>query len=144
VPITPDEYRLAATEALLAADAAHESQRFVASHYLSGVSVECILRAYRGRVNATFDGRHYLPRLAEEGKFFRIVTRKYKSRFTIQFNDLVRRWHNDHRYYPPRKLEEHLVRLQVAAGTRNRLELNSSDMIEFAHDVVGLESSKWQ
>src|SRR5207248_7404926 len=130
--VTADEYRWAAYENLRAAENADQGSHFVAGHYLAGLAVECILRAYRWRINEAWEGRHNLPRLAEEAEYFNLVSRRYRSRFASQFNDLVRRWRNDHRFYSSSKLETYLTRIRIASSTQSRLAENSKEMVELA------------
>lgn len=106
--IGSSEYREAACEMLDAAVEAHRAARYVASHYLAGLSVECILRAHRWRINSSWDGRHVLIRLAKSARFFELVPPTAAANFQYQFGELTRRWSNDHRYASPNKLPKYL------------------------------------
>ncbi|HEY3782157.1 MAG TPA: hypothetical protein VGL56_13825 [Fimbriimonadaceae bacterium] len=143
MPITAAEYKEASGEVLRAAENAHQSGDYVASHYLCGLAVECMLRALRWRHNRAWEGRHYLKALAEEAKYFDLISNRYRPRFVTQFNDLTRRWNNEHRFYPAEKLEAHLIKLNVGSKSSDRLFVNSAEMVEFAHDLVGIGVAKW-
>ena len=60
------DYKIAAEEHVSAARELYVRQRYVLAHYVAGLAVECMLRAYRGRIDPVFYGRHDLY-LLEDG-----------------------------------------------------------------------------
>ena len=138
------EYRLAAKETLDAALVAHDAGHFVVAHYLSGLSVECILRAYRWRIDGSWDGRHVLLRLAKSARFYEIVSERAQERFDDHFNEVVRRWSNDHRYASEDKLVKYLNSIEVTTNVKgSKPKENSRVMTEAAHYIVALGTAKW-
>lgn len=55
-----DVYLAAAKERIAEAAELYDSRRYVLCHYMSGLAVECLLRAYRFRKDPEFDSRHDL------------------------------------------------------------------------------------
>ena len=57
----------------------HEARRYVMAHYVAGLAVECILRAYRYRFDPVFDSRHDLQALYSASRFGNIVRPRRKK-----------------------------------------------------------------
>lgn len=91
-------YREAAREHMSLARELHEAGRYVMSHYLAGLAVECILRAYLYRLSPVFSGRHDLLVLYREAQFDSIVTPENKDTVKAALTEVIRRWSNSHRY----------------------------------------------
>ena len=61
--LTADDYRWASLERIRAAEQLHGDAMYSSAIYFAGVAVECILRAYRVRIDPAFDSRHDLADL---------------------------------------------------------------------------------
>lgn len=68
-----DSYKAAAHEHVNAARELYNRQRYALAHYVAGLAVECMLRAYRCRIDSVFDSRHDLHDLARKSGFLDIV-----------------------------------------------------------------------
>ena len=66
-------YYEAAKEHKALAQELHEAGRYVMAHYLAGLAVECILRAYHYRLSPVFSGRHNLQTLYWDAQFDDVV-----------------------------------------------------------------------
>jgi hypothetical protein len=156
MPINAEEYRLAAHERYRAAVNAGLAGDNVAAHYLAGVAVECMLRAYRCRLSRRFSSRHQLYDLATESRFLDLIPRR-KLELRGVFDEINLRWRNDHRYYPAKKLRNYLHdagmtrlgRYKPGAGETSTvrgdvLKLNLRRMIELARDVLAVGEERWQ
>ena len=78
---TAESYRAAAREHLERADRLHSSEEFFLAHYVSGLAVECHLRAHLRLLTDEFDSRHDLEELAKEAEFTSIVPRNLEAAF---------------------------------------------------------------
>jgi len=138
------EYRLAAPEMLEGAILADGAGKYIASHYLSGLAVECTLRAYRWRIDTSWDGRHVLLRLAKAARFYEVVPDTARETFQTHFGEIARRWANDHRYSSASKLEKYLNSIGATVNVKgNKLKENSRVMTEGAHFIVSIGESQW-
>ena len=84
---TAESYRAAAREHLERADRLHSSEEFFLAHYVSGLAVECHLRAHLRLLTSEFDARHDLEKLAKEAEFTSIVPRNLEAAFSIKIRD---------------------------------------------------------
>ncbi len=82
---TAETYRDAAKEHLLRAEESFRSEQYYLSHYLSGLAVECHLRAYLRRATDQFESRHDLYQLAKEANFYAIIPRNKADNFSAKF-----------------------------------------------------------
>lgn len=150
-----EDYRAAAHERFNAAVQASSSGEYVIAHYLAGVAVECMLRAYRYRIDKEFDARHHLYDLAKASRFLDLIP-EGGGELRGVFSELNLRWHNDHRYCSDKKLRAYLVGLGMAKLDRYKvsaspgstvrgdlLKMNAVKMIELAKLILGLGETKW-
>jgi len=139
-----ESYRSAALEHLASARVLHDEQRYFLAHYLSGVAVECMLRAYLRRTTSEFDARHDLYQLARQARFFDIVPDSLHVEFGAKFSLINLRWSSNHRYATEAQLYAHLTSLKADFNKKgNRFEINSRTVLNLAHDIVSLGNKKW-
>ena len=91
-------YKAAADEHIVVAAELYNSGRYVLSCYVSGLSVECLLRAYRQVVNAEFDANHDLRLLSKTCGWFDYIPRRSEIPVTEAIDDLRAIWENAHRF----------------------------------------------
>jgi hypothetical protein len=98
-----------------------EGSSFALAIYIGGVAVECLLRAFKGRRNPTFDEKHNLLRLFAASGMLRVdretLHRKgwsdnqidsHLRTLQIAVNDVVRLWANNYRFASEERLRSHL------------------------------------
>ena len=95
-----EEYREAAIERIVCAQELYSSGRLVEANYFAGVAVECILRAYRIRIDAEFDARHNIGDLYRMGRFADIVPPANAVEINAALGDVIALWSNGDRYLP--------------------------------------------
>ena len=145
VEIGATEYTLASEEHLSAAIQCHLSGNYHTCHYLCGLAVECMLRAYRWRIDASWDGRHLLPKLYKESHFDALVSEKEHEKMSESFSVVASRWSNTHRFTSPAKLEKYLNEIGATLNVKgDKLKKNSSDMYDASEYIVGLGKNKWK
>lgn len=138
------EYRMAAEEHLAAAGHCHLNGNYLTCHYLCGLAVECILRAYRWRRDSAWDGRHVLPRLYKESGFDHFVASGQIDVMATNMTVVTTRWSNSHRYASRAKLLRHLNDVEATVNVRgDKLKKNSAEMYDAAVYVVQLGMRKW-
>src|SRR5258706_7045723 len=95
---TSDVYLNAAVENLRAARILHEHGDYSLSHYVAGLAVECVLRAYCVRVSTEFDAKHDLRKLYKAGEFGRTYPEAVQRWIVARIDEVYIRWNNNHRF----------------------------------------------
>lgn len=108
----------------------HEAGRYVMAHYVAGLAVECILRAYRYRIDPVFDARHDLHSLYSLSQFGNIVSLDREEEISQAFVEVVRRWNNNYRYCSEHSLRNRLR--QANLGRTGKFVRESSRLIVIA------------
>lgn len=139
-----DTYALAAQEHITVALELHESQRYVLSHYVAGLSVECMLRAFKSRVDPVFDERHDLRRLANKGRFLGHASEERQPGIAAALGEIVTRWDNGHRYRSERALRKFLTSRRLFARKGDVLKNSSRRIVNAALELVTFGAQKWQ
>ena len=93
-----ETYKEAAREHITVAQEMYLTGRYVLAHYLSGLAVECILRAYQYRLSPVFSGRHDLRVLYNDAQFGTVVAPAEEAQVSVALLEVTRRWSNSHRY----------------------------------------------
>ena len=94
---TKEHYFQTATQRMLQAKYLYrEGASFALAIYVGGVAVECLLRAFKGRRDSTFDEKHHLLRLFAASGMLRVDAEKLR----------VQGWNEE-------KIESHLRTLRV-------------------------------
>lgn len=94
----PEHYFDASQERLTDAARLHSEGRFVASVYMSGVAVECMLRAYRTRDDPEFDSRHDLKSLMTASGIMDFIKDHERRQFAAHLGTVWQLWRNSLRY----------------------------------------------
>ncbi|MEN6358388.1 MAG: hypothetical protein ABFD83_15045 [Armatimonadota bacterium] len=138
------DYRAAALEHLDHARRAYDRKDFMVAHYYSGVSVECILRAYvRHHKQEKFYSRHDLARLAVSG-FLDIVSDISRREWDAKIGEMNLRWRSNHRYFSEQSLRRYFKDAELDRKIRgDALKENARIVRELAHEIVGFGEMKW-
>lgn len=127
-------YREAAREHISLAQELHRTGRYVMSHYLAGLAVECILRAYQYRLSPIFSGRHDLQLLYRDAKFDDGMVPQNKAEAYTALIEVSRRWSNSHRYRSENALRLFLRRANL--GRTGKFVRESSRKITNAATII--------
>lgn len=139
-----ENYLIAGNEHLAAAQHLYQAGRFVLSNYVAGLSVECVLRAYRHMIDPAFDSGHDLLQLHQSSKFETAVPENLKIRVGIAITTVVALWANDHRFASERWLRAKLKRMKLDRGIRGDfLKERTRQLINAATDVVTIGVVEW-
>ena len=133
---TPEIYRAAAVEHASAACSLYSLGRYVLSHYVAGLAVECIFRAYKCRIDPVFDEHHNLNQLAKGAHFYDVVqgrTREVQAALDV----VVALWVNYHRFRSEKALRAFLKERKLDRGIRGDfVKENSRRIVDAAQAVV--------
>lgn len=127
----------------------HSKEHYALSHYLAGLSVECVFRAYRTRFDPEFDSRHDLFRLFEAAKFSEVLPSKPDSyeKYMTALNYVATYWSNKYRFCSASRLLSHLKRMEVYLIVKSKggdlLKNSSRRMLTEADLLVSLGAEKW-
>ena len=144
MPSTVETYRNAAKEHLLRAQETFDDEQYFLSHYLSGLAVECHLRAYLRRAKDQFDSRHDLRDFAKEAKFFEVVPQNRAGDFSVKFSTLNLRWRSNHRYYSERQFLDYMTDIRAEFDVKgDRWKNLARTILNLAYDVINQGEAKW-
>jgi HEPN domain-containing protein len=137
-------YFVAAQEHITVAVELHDTGRYVLAHYIAGVAVECLLRAYRFRVDPQFDERHDLYELFRAAQFDRIISEERRPEIVASLTEVARRWNNDFRFRSEASVRSYLKASRLDRGIRgNFLKESSRIIVRAALQIVDLGVSQW-
>jgi hypothetical protein len=101
-----------------------EGASFALAIYVGGVAVECLLRAFKGRRDPTFDDKHNLLRLFASSGMLRVDRGKLRTigwseeeidrhlrALQAAANEIFPVWANNYRYASEERLRSHLKRV---------------------------------
>jgi hypothetical protein len=102
----------------------NEGSSFALAIYVGGVAVECLLRAFKGLRDPTFDERHDLLRLFAASGMMHIDWERLRRNgwsdakidehlrvLRVAVNDVVRLWANNYRFASEERLRSHLKQI---------------------------------
>lgn len=139
-----ETYAVAAQEHITVAVELHTSQRYALAHYVAGLAVECMLRAFKSRLDPILDERHDLSRLARRGRFFDGASEKRLPVIAARLGEVVTRWDNGHRYRSETALRRFLTRRRLFAGRGDLLTNSSRRIVNAAVEVVTYGAQLWK
>ena len=144
MPFNADDYRIAAEEHITAANQLYGLKRWALAHYVAGLAVECMFRAYRCRVNAQFDERHNLGDLARASGFLDNIPSKRVEIISAALSEVVTRWRNDHRFRGEESLRRFLVDRKLYLKIKGDFVKESSRrIVNAATELVNLGAMQW-
>jgi len=122
---TPEHYFQTATERMRQALQLYdEGSSYALAIYIGGLAVECMLRAFKGRRDPTFDERHDLLRLFAASGILYVDRAKLRAMLwsdaqidshlqtlRIASNEIFRLWANNYRFASEERLRSHLKRI---------------------------------
>src|SRR5438552_4205396 len=118
----PEHYFQTATQRMRQAQHLfQEGSSFALAIYVGGVAVECMLRAFKGRRDSTFDERHDLLRLFGASGMLSIDMAKLRAKnwseaqihshlqtLQLAVYEVFNLWANNYRYASEERLRSHL------------------------------------
>jgi len=140
----PEHYLESAQEQIGSARILHNRRRYPAAIYLAGVSVECLLLAYRTRENPEFDSRHDLGNLLKESGIAEFIRPKDRRSLPVFLADVWTRWKNNYRFVSSGRLTAEFRRLKLDGGIKGDiLKRNSHIVISSAVEIINMGVRRW-
>jgi HEPN domain-containing protein len=156
--LSAEHYFRAGEERMAQALQLYKSGRsYALTMYVSGLAVECILRAFRWRKEPQFSGRHDLTELfkasglleiEEDGMrrkdFSEEAIREQGLRLKVAMNSIVRLWVNNLRFASEARLRSHLVAMGAQQGKRGDLSKACAlELLNAAKTIVDKGVALW-
>ncbi len=139
-----NSYRMAAKEHLERALWLHENEEYFLAQYITGLSVECHLRAYLRLLTDEFTSRHDLRLLARESRFLSIVPRGLEDKFYADFEQLNLRGQSNHRFYSKRQLLDHMNLINAGFNEKGERWKNLSRVnCNLADNIIRQGEANW-
>jgi len=142
-----EDYYLAALERNTEAYYLHEAGRYAFSMYSSGLSVECIFRAYKCQTDAAsiFDEKHDLIKLLKTSGLTDVGNEKFRIKIFKMVNRVFAVWRNNFRFFSDTKMRLYLKKIKRDRGIKGDfLKYNSKMMFEASYEIIKRGASKWQ
>ena len=140
----PEHYLEAAQEQIGSARVLRNRRRYPAAIYFAGVSVECLLLAYRTREKPEFDSRHDLGSLLKESGIVEFIRPKDRRRLPVFLADVWTRWKNNYRFASSDRLTAEFKRLKLDRGIKGDvLKANSDIVIRSAIEMINMGVRRW-
>lgn len=144
---TAQAYRDAALEHVAAARELYDAAtpRYALAHYVAGLAVECMLRAYRYRIDAEFDERHDLSVLYKAARFEEIVPDDLREAIGTARGVVVSQWQNNQRFCSEDFLRAFLKRAALDRGIKgDYVKERTRRIINAAFELVSLGDRQWK
>jgi HEPN domain-containing protein len=139
-----NDYREASASKIATARQLHRMGRYSAAIYFSGVSIECLLRAFIVRKNPEFDSRHDLSDLYKKSQLQDIIHPKNHREAGAWLGDIWTRWKNNYRYVSDDRLKVQFRRLRLNRGIKGDfLKENSNIAVNSALNLWTLGERRW-
>ena len=148
--VPPNAYLRCAEERIVDAQRLHEAGRYGAAHYVAGVAVECVLRAYWGRRNpGKFHSGHAVRRLCNEARFLDYLpnTDEVQVGARAALGVVESRWLNSHRFRDESGLRRWLQEdagLDPRVSKAKALRHSSEQIVEAALDIIVYGRQSWR
>ena len=141
---TAETYREAAKDRIRVARALYKVRHYVTAHYLAGVAVECLLRAYRFRRNPEFDSRHDLWALYRDSGIRGAVEARHLFRLTDLLGTVAFQWNNTHRYRSEKQFQRFLKQIGADRGIRGDfVKENARRVVAAAEEFIETGVDSW-
>jgi hypothetical protein len=126
--------------------------------YCAGLAVECILRAYRWREDASFEGRHALLKLLKASGLLTVndqVMREKRlsddeimrrsTELLAAVSDVATLWHNNLRFASEARLRTFLVSIKRHMGKKgDPCKANALDLVNAAQRIIDRGVLLWR
>ena len=114
----------------------HDDGYYVLSHYVSGLAVECLFRAYYYKIERQFVERHDLYEWARRSRFLDTVSERNTEVVGAALFEVATRWNNNLRYCSEASLRVFLKKAGKDRGIRGDFIKESSRRIVNASIVL--------
>ncbi len=139
-----EDYYKASLERIQEAYFLHKNGYNVVSMYISGLAVECMLRAFRLLKRRTFDERHDLWLLWKSTDLANVHSELYHDRLHSAMGVVGILWRNDYRFRSKHALQSFLKKIGRVRGIKgDLLKYNSLKLYNAAAEVIRIGVNRW-
>jgi len=141
------DYYLAALERNAESLYLHETGRYALSIYISGLAVECILRAFKAYTDSTsiFNEKHDLMNLLKASGLAEVGNEDFKIKIHKAVNRVFVVWKNNFRFFSNSKMQLYLKKIRRDRGIKGDfLKYNSKLIYEASSEIIKRGAIKWQ
>jgi len=143
--ISSEHYFKASQDRIKEARKLHNSGNYVGSIYLSGVSVECMFRAYAAKNMGDFDSRHDLTLLLRASGMLEVISVSQRRNISAALGNIWSRWKNSYRYASEELIRAELKKLKLDRGIKGDwLKFSSMTVLDSALTVLSMGVKKWK
>jgi HEPN domain-containing protein len=141
---TEISYREAAKEHLGRAENEFERGDYFLSHYLSGLAVECHLRAYLMRHAPEWEPRHDIRALAKKSGYAKIASAELSARLSENITVVASRWRSNHRYFSEREFLDFMTILRAEFNKKgDRRKNQARTLFNAAFEIIERGEKQW-
>lgn len=143
--VTAESYFHAAQDHVEDASILWGRGRFVLAHYVAGLAVECMFRAYAVRHLTAFDARHDLRQWFEAARFDEVVAKKRLVSIEAAYSTVATQWNSTQRYYSIEILRAYFRDAQINRGIKgDAVKELSRRIVEAALEIVTEGVLRWK
>ena len=127
---------------------ANNEKSSILALYCSGISIECMLRAYILTYTKEFDSKHDLEKLYYKSQLGNHLTEDEKERLSRSIKIANKTWSNDLRYCSEKRLRRILAHEFVGSKIQPKdinkyLSNRKMELFEIAKEILILGEKKW-
>lgn len=142
--LNADHYLAAAQERITDLHVLRKEGRYAALIYVSGVAVECLLRAYCARRQSHLSSRHDLLSLMAESTVLDFLGHGEQRKFGALLGEVWTRWKNNYRYASEDRLRAEYRRIGLTSRKKSdTLRMQASKISDAATELVAIGSRRW-
>jgi uncharacterized protein (UPF0332 family) len=142
--INPKQYLEVAQEHIDTARILYNNERYSTAIYLAGVSIECLLLAYRTKNISHFDSKHDLNKLMKESGIANFVQERNRKKMGILLGEVWSRWKNNYRFASNSRLRSEFKKIGLDRGIKGDiLKSNSMSIIDYAYELINIGVRRW-
>lgn len=134
----PDSFLLAAVERSQDAFALFQSDRFAGAIWVSGVALECLLRAYHRLHSDQLNTGHSIMNLYRDSQFAEYVSPARSSELAAKIGHVAAVWKHRFRYDP-----ETRVRVEIGITQNQDLSRIARRTVDAMQTVVNHGETRW-
>ncbi len=143
--LTADEYYQAAQDHVGAARLLYDESRYTLAHYIAGLAVERLFRAYAVRNGEPFDGRHDLRKWFELARFDEVITEPRLAVVSSAYSLVFVQWSSTQRYYSDSFLRAFFRNSRLDRGIKgSAVKELTRRIIEAALIVINEGTVQWK
>lgn len=143
--MTAETYYRAAIERTEDAHLLHTQMHYSLAMYVSGLAVECMLRAFRLLTDTSFEERHDLWRLWKKTALADIYIEPAYSQIYQNLITVTTLWKNDLRFHSQSELKSFLKSASQDRGVKgDALKYLGKKLYESAIELIRIGGKRWR